>query len=140
MYGIIDNVRFPLRVRRNRTHVYILDAEDRAIAAVPYSRREPQSYAYAELICKAQARALTEGFGPEKPKEETKHRPGTDEELVFSVELWFDDDSAVQQVLARFAKSVHAQLFFDSIRAGYHGRTLRVRQGIRVIWETKGLD
>ncbi len=138
MSKIVSHLRFPLRVRKNATHVYILDAGDRAVTTIAYSRNVPHSFDYARLVCTAQARALTdifEGKNPERPAVPDKAK-APPEELVFAVELWFDDDSAVQQVLARFAKSTHAQLFFDAIRSEYHGRRLRVRRGIRTIWET----
>ena len=136
MSKVVSHLRFPLRVLKNDTHVYILDAGDRAVATVAYSRKVQHSFDYARLVCRAQARALTdvfEGRSPERPAEPVKVPP---EDLAFKVELWFDDDSAVQQVLARFSKATHAQVFFDAIRAEYHGRLLRVRQGIRIVWES----
>ncbi len=136
MSKVVSHLRFPLRVMKNATHVYILDAGDRAVTTVAYSRNVPHSLDYARLVCTAQARALTDVFEGRKPQQAPVPQKAPPEELVFSVELWFDDDSAVQQVLARFAKSTHAQLFFDGIRSEYHGRRLRVRRGIRVIWET----
>lgn len=138
MSEVVSHIRFPLRVLKNGTHVYILDAGDRAFATVAYSRRVPYSFDYAKLVCTTQARALTDVFERRTPHMPASPNSDAPEELVFKVELWFDDDSAVQLVLARFAKATHAQLFFDGIRSEYHGRTLRVRQGIRVIWETGG--
>ena len=108
------------------------------MSTVAYSRNVPHSLDYARLVCTTQARALTdvfEGKNPQQPVAPDKVK-APPEELVFAVELWFDDDSAVQQVLARFAKSTHPQLFFDAIRSKYHGRRLRVRRSIRTIWET----
>jgi hypothetical protein len=135
---IVSHLRFPLRVLQNATHVYILDAGDRAFATVAYSKRVPHSREYARLVCTAQARALTDVFDGKMPNRAAEPVKTPPEDLPFKVELWFDDDSAVQQVLARFAKATHAQLYFDAIRAEYHRRNLRVRQGIRVVWETKG--
>lgn len=137
MSEVVSHIRFPLRVLKNGTHVYILDAGDRAFATVAYSKRVPFSLEYAKLVCTAQARALTDVFERRIPNAPPVADELT-EDLAYKVELWFDADNDVQQVLARFAKATHAQLFFEAIRSEYHGRILRVRQGIRVIWETAG--
>lgn len=136
MSEVVSHIRFPLRVLKNGTHVYILDSGDRAFATVAYSKRVPFSYDYAKLVCTAQARALTDVFERRTPNMPVLPAERVHEDLAFKVELWFDDDNAVQQVLARFAKATHAQLYFDAIRSEYHGRILRVRRGIRVVWET----
>lgn len=136
MSKLVSHLRFPLRVLKNDTHVYILDAGDRAVATVAYSKKVEHSFDYARLVCTAQARALTDAFEGTKPAKAAVPQMRPPEDLVFAVELWFNDDSAVQQVLARFAKATHAQVFFEAIRAEYHGRLLRVRQGIRIVWES----
>lgn len=138
MSEVVSHIRFPLRVLKNGTHVYILDAGDRAFATVAYSKRVPFSFEYAKLVCTAQARALTDVFERKTPNTPPPAAEAPTEDLAYKVELWFDADNDVQQVLARFAKATHAQLFFEAIRSEYHGRILRVRQGIRVIWETAG--
>lgn len=105
---------------------------DRAFGTVAYSKRTPFSLDYAKLVCTAQARVLTETFHGKK--QEPPNQPAAPpDDLTFAVELWFDDDSAVQTTLARFAKVTHAQDFYDLIKAEYLHKTLRIRQGIRVI-------
>lgn len=56
-------------------------------------------------------------------------------DLTFSIELWFPDDIAIEQVLARCAKLTHAFILFDEIRPEYPNRILRIRQRARVIRE-----
>lgn len=56
-------------------------------------------------------------------------------DLTFSIELWFPNDNAVEQVLARCAKLTHAFILFDRIHPEYPNRILRIRQRARVIRE-----
>lgn len=119
----------------NDTHVYIQDATDRAFGTVSYSKRVPYSLDYAKLVCTAQARALTETFHGRKTEPPMQPAAPPDD-LTFKVELWFDDDSNIQQTLARTAKVTHAKQFVLAIGTEYAGRNLKIRQGIRVIWET----
>lgn len=58
-----------------------------------------------------------------------------DYDLNFSVELWFANDSGVEQTLARTAKQTHAYILFDRVAAEYPGRILRIRQKARVLRE-----
>lgn len=75
--------------------------------------------------------------GCEKPAPAEPTEPlAPPDELTFKLELWFDDDSAVQQTLARTAKMTHARQLALGIQAEYKGRNLKIRQGIRLIWES----
>jgi hypothetical protein len=58
-----------------------------------------------------------------------------DYDLTFAVELWFPNDSGVEQTLARCARQTHAYILFDRIKAEYPNRILRIRQKSRVIQE-----
>lgn len=61
--------------------------------------------------------------------------PRQNDDLNFSIELWFPNDSGVEQVLARTAKLTHAYILFDRIKAEYPNRILRIRQKARVLLE-----
>ena len=61
--------------------------------------------------------------------------PRKDDDLNFSIELWFPNDNAVEQTLARTAKVTHAYILFDRIVAEYPNRILRIRQKSRVVRE-----
>ncbi len=89
-------------------------------------------------MCSAQARAIEDARKGKARPAPNVGPPVPPDDLTFAVEIWFDDDSAVEITLGRFAKATHAQIFFDAMRAEYHNRIMRVRQGIRVIWE-KGI-
>lgn len=113
--------------------MYIVDAADKTFCSVAYSKRHPLSYDYARLVCTAQARAIEDAHRGRTPAK--SEPPAPPDDLTFKVELWFDDESGVQQTLARTAKVTHAKQFVLGIQPEYAGRNLKIRQGIRVIWE-----
>lgn len=135
----VSHIKFPIRVRKSRTCVYIQDAAERTFASVAYSPDIPSSYEYARLVYSTQARAIEDARKGKIRPPPADGPPVPPDDLTFEVEVWLDDDSGVEKTLGRFAKATHAQLFFEAVRAEYHGRMLRVRQGIRVIWEKGGV-
>ena len=65
----------------------------------------------------------------------TRFKPA--DELPFKVELWFDD-GGVERTLAAFARITDAKRFVLAVSQEYRGRTIRLRQGLRVLWERRG--
>ena len=134
---IVSHISFPLRVRRVRSHVFVEDADGTPRTTIGFRKNVPFSRAYAEFVCKLVARGLTDLHEGKVPAAATAlDPPAPPDELSFAVELWFRNDSGVQQTLARFARLTHAQQFYRAIGTEYEGELLRLRQGIRVISET----
>ncbi len=138
MSSILSHIKFPLRVRHATGHVFIQDAEGTPRSSVAYAENIPRSYEYAVFICTTLARAMTDLHDGKAPAKVDPPAPPDD--LTFKVELWFDDESAVQATLARTAKITHAKQLVMAIKAEYAGRNLKIRQGIRVIWESGQSD
>ncbi len=107
MSSILSHIKFPLRVRHATGHVFIQDAEGKPRSSVAYAENIPRSYEYAVFICTTLARAMTDLHNGKAPAKVDPPAPPDD--LTFKVELWFDDESAVQTTLARTAKVTHAK-------------------------------
>jgi hypothetical protein len=56
--------------------------------------------------------------------------------LLYVVELWTHDQSAVEQVLARAATAMLARAIFAAAKAEYPGRHIVLRHGDRTIEQT----
>ncbi|MDA4845978.1 hypothetical protein [Hoeflea poritis] len=129
-----DHIKFPLKVRRTRSHVFIEDADRRAHSTVAYDAHRSCSLDYATFVCKTLARALTDAHDGKSVQKDIKTKSAPDD-LSFKVEIWFEEDRGVQQTLAAFAKVTDAKSFLMIARKDYAGRNIKLRQGIRVIWE-----
>ncbi|MEX3009024.1 hypothetical protein [Hoeflea sp. TYP-13] len=135
MSKFIDHIKFPLKVRKTRCHVFIEDADKKPHSTVGYNGREAHSLEYASFVCRTLARALTDlHAGQKKPPKPIGPKAPPDD-LSFKVEMWFDNGNGIQQTLAAFAKVTDAKAFLMIARKEYEGRNIKLRQGIRVIWE-----
>lgn len=101
-----------------------------------YTQGVPGSFEFARFVCTTLARAMTDRHDGRATPPAPAEPPAPPDDLTSKLELWFDDDSAVQQMLARTAKMTHAKQLALGVQAEYKGRKLKIRQGIRLIWES----
>ncbi len=132
--NFVDHIKFPLKVRRTQSHVFIEDTARKQYSSIAYEPLQPHSLEYATFVCKTLARALTDVHDGNKPGKVLGPRASPDD-LIYKIELWFEADRGVEKTLAALANITDAKSFLMIARKDYPGRNIKLRQGIRVIWE-----
>ena len=130
----LSHIRFPLKVKQTRSHVFIEDADRKAHSTVAYDGWNACSLEYASFVCRTLARALTDAHDGKEPEKADDTKALTDE-LTFKVEEWSDDDVHYQRTLAAFGNVGDAKSFLVIARKDYAGKNIKLRQRCRVIWE-----
>ena len=132
--NFLSHIRFPLKVKQTRSHVFIEDADRKARSTVAYDDRNTCSLEYASFVCRTLARALTDAHAGKEPEKKVDPKPLTDE-LTFKIEEWSNDDIHYQRTLAAFGNVGDAKSFLVIARKDYAHKNIKLRQRCRVIWE-----